>query len=103
MHRWWTCAAPDHCWVDARKRDAELDLGTRVDADPEESSGRCSTASPDIDPGARENRRVLMAARTAVGLVNYPTEWWHWSSGDRYRAVVAGAAAACYGPTSSPP
>jgi D-alanyl-D-alanine dipeptidase len=77
---------------------AELDLGTRVNADPEESGGRCFTASPDIGPEAREHRRVLATALSAVGLVNYPTEWWHWSFGDRYWAVVTGAPAACHGP-----
>jgi D-alanyl-D-alanine dipeptidase len=29
--------------------------------------------------------------------VNYPTEWWHWSHGDRYWAFVTGADAAFYG------
>ena len=76
----------------------ELDLGTRVNADPEESGGRCFTASPDIGPLAREHRRILSAALSAVGLVNYPTEWWHWSFGDRYWAAGTGAPAACYGP-----
>jgi D-alanyl-D-alanine dipeptidase len=33
-----------------------------------------------------------------AGLVNYPTEWWHWSFGDRYWALTTGAAAAVYGP-----
>ena len=33
-----------------------------------------------------------------AGLVNYPTEWWHWSYGDRYWALVTGAAHALYGP-----
>ena len=78
----------------------ELDLGTRVNADPEECGGRCFTGSPDIGPAARENRRILSSALSAVGLVNYPTEWWHWSFGDRYWAAVTGAPAACYGPTT---
>ena len=34
----------------------------------------------------------------AQGLVNYPTEWWHWSFGDRYWALVTGAEHAIYGP-----
>lgn len=76
----------------------ELDLGTRVNATPEESGGRCYTGSPDVGPAERENRRVLGAALSVVGLVNYPTEWWHWSFGDRYWAVTTGAPAACYGP-----
>ena len=33
-----------------------------------------------------------------AGLVNYPTEWWHWSYGDRYWALLTGAPAALYGP-----
>ena len=33
-----------------------------------------------------------------AGLVNYPTEWWHWSYGDRYWALMTGATAAVYGP-----
>ena len=81
----------------------ELDLGTRVNADPEESGGRCFTGSPDIAPAARRNRRILSSALSAVGLVNYPTEWWHWSFGDRYWAVVTGAPAACYGPLAPGP
>jgi D-alanyl-D-alanine dipeptidase len=35
---------------------------------------------------------------SAQGLVNYPTEWWHWSYGDRYWALVTGAPHAPYGP-----
>ena len=84
----------------ARADGTELDLGTRVNANPEESGGRCFTGSPDIGPAARENRRILIAALSGVGLVNYPTEWWHWSFGDRYWAAVTGAPAACYGPTT---
>ncbi|MDT7587682.1 MAG: zinc D-Ala-D-Ala dipeptidase, partial [Pseudonocardiales bacterium] len=34
----------------------------------------------------------------SVGFVNYPTEWWHWSYGDRYWAIKTTAAAAIYGP-----
>ncbi len=41
---------------------------------------------------------ILSTALTAADLVNYPTEWWHWSYGDRYRALRTGAAAAHYGP-----
>ena len=32
-----------------------------------------------------------------AGFVNYPTEWWHWSFGDRYWAFVTGHGAARYG------
>ncbi|SUX54583.1 Uncharacterised protein [Chromobacterium vaccinii] len=31
-----------------------------------------------------------------AGFVNYPSEWWHWSHGDRYWAAVTCAPAALY-------
>ncbi|MFF3916829.1 M15 family metallopeptidase [Streptomyces sp. NPDC001852] len=65
-------AAVDLTLVDAGGR--ELDMGTRVNADPEESDGACCTDAATIGPEARANRRVLGAALGAVGLVNYPTE-----------------------------
>ena len=37
---------------------------------------------------------------TATGFVNYPSEWWHWSYGDRYWAFIAGPSHARYGPTT---
>jgi D-alanyl-D-alanine dipeptidase len=76
----------------------ELDMGSRVNAGPEESDGACYTAAHDIGAGARANRQILSEALTAAGLVNYPTEWWHWSYGDRYWALATGAAHAVYGP-----
>lgn len=89
-------AAVDLTLVDADGR--ELDFGTPVNASPEESSGACYTGAGDITPEARAHRETLGAALTAAGLVNYPTEWWHWSYGDRYWALMTGAPAALYGP-----
>ncbi|MDX3631480.1 M15 family metallopeptidase [Streptomyces europaeiscabiei] len=76
----------------------ELDMGTRLDASPEESDDACYTDAPNISDTARRNRRTLSAALTTAGLVNYPTEWWHWSYGDRYWALMTGAPNALYGP-----
>ncbi|MCX4552401.1 M15 family metallopeptidase [Streptomyces sp. NBC_01387] len=89
-------AAVDLTLADADGR--ELDLGTRMNATPEESAGACYTRAENISDGARSHRAVLSTALTAAGLVNYPTEWWHWSYGDRYWALGTGAAAAHYGP-----
>ncbi|MGW6913257.1 M15 family metallopeptidase [Kitasatospora sp. NPDC054939] len=91
-------AAVDLTLADADGR--ELDLGTRLNADPEESGGACYTDAPGIGAQARANRELLGAVLTAAGLVNYPTEWWHWSFGDRYWALATGAPAALYGPVS---
>ena len=75
----------------------ELWMGTPVDATPEQSDGAC-WFDADVDPTARRNRTILARALGAAGLVNYPTEWWHWSYGDRYWALLTGAEHALYGP-----
>ena len=89
-------AAVDLTLVDAQGR--EVDMGTPVDATPERSGGACYTAAVGISPFARSHRRLLSTVLTWSGLVNYPTEWWHWSYGDRYWALATGADAAHYGP-----
>lgn len=73
-----------------------LDVGCPIDATPEESAGRCYTDHPDVRGEALLLRRTLVDALTSAGLVNYPTEWWHWSFGDRYWALVSGAPRALY-------
>jgi D-alanyl-D-alanine dipeptidase len=90
-------AAVDLTLADADGR--ELDLGTRMNATPEESAGACYTAADGISGEARANRELLGSVLGGAGLVNYPTEWWHWSYGDRYWALQTGADAALYGPT----
>ncbi|GAB1692191.1 M15 family metallopeptidase [Krasilnikovia sp. M28-CT-15] len=77
---------------------AELDMGTALDATPLASGNACFTAAPQISATARRHRGLLIDALTAVGLVNYPTEWWHWSYGDRYWAITTNASHALYGP-----
>ncbi len=79
----------------------ELDLGTAIDATPEESDGRCYFAAAGIGADARAHRDLLASVLAGQGLVNYPTEWWHWSHGDRYWALLSGAPHAVYGPLSS--
>lgn len=76
----------------------EVDMGTPLDATPVASDNACFTAATNISAEAKDNRRALVGALTSVGLVNYPTEWWHWSYGDRYWAVTTNAAHARYGP-----
>jgi D-alanyl-D-alanine dipeptidase len=79
------------CTVDG----AELWMGTEVN---DTDTDACHTLSEQIGATARANRQLLVAALTAAGLVNYPSEWWHWSYGDRYWAYTTGAESACYGP-----
>jgi D-alanyl-D-alanine dipeptidase len=75
-----------------------LDMGTDIDATPEESRGACYFDASNISRDARANRQLLADALGPEGLVNYPTEWWHWSYGDRYWAFATGHEAAIYGP-----
>lgn len=75
----------------------ELNMGTPVNASPEESDGGCYTAAANICDVAARNRALLTTALQQSGLVNYPTEWWHWSFGDRYWAMQTGASHALYG------
>src|SRR5690606_19884181 len=79
-------AAVDLTLVDDRGLD--LDMGTYIDATPEESRGRCYLDSPDVSAEVRDRRALLARVLAGVGLVNYPTEWWHWSYGDRYWALL---------------
>ncbi|RJQ81562.1 dipeptidase [Pseudonocardiaceae bacterium YIM PH 21723] len=78
----------------------ELDMGGRLNAPPEEHDGACYTAATNISAEGKENRQILCSALETAGLVNYPTEWWHWSYGDRYWAMTTGTPAAIYGPIS---
>lgn len=80
----------------------ELDLGTPVNASPEESAGACYTGASGLGEAAAANRSQLVHMMTSAGFVNYGTEWWHWSYGDRYWAHVTGAPAARYGSATPP-
>jgi zinc D-Ala-D-Ala dipeptidase len=84
------------CTVDGH----ELPMGTDVNATPPEYGTECFTASTAIDTEARNNRSMLIDAMTATGFVNYPSEWWHWSYGDRYWAFITGPTHARYGPAT---
>ncbi|MFF2198013.1 M15 family metallopeptidase [Streptomyces sp. NPDC058157] len=81
----------------------ELDMGSRVNAGPEESAGACYTLADHIPRRARLHRTTLSGALEAAGLVNYGTEWWHWSYGDRYWALQTSRPTALYGPAGQAP
>jgi len=79
-----------------------FDLGTPIDATPEQSNGACFFDAANISREARTNRALLADVLTATGLANYPAEWWHWSFGDRYWAYLEDRDDALYGPTTAP-
>ncbi|MDP4001649.1 MAG: M15 family metallopeptidase [bacterium] len=73
----------------------ELDMGTKFNADPAESNFATYTYT-DVSEEIKSHRKILIDVMEKVGFVNYPTEWWHWSYGDRYWAYNKGEAFAIY-------
>ena len=73
-----------------------LDMGTDFNASPHDSESATYTHSLTISAEARANRSILVKAMSSVGFVNYPTEWWHWSYGDKYWAFIKGLPNAIY-------
>jgi D-alanyl-D-alanine dipeptidase len=55
------------------------------------------TDSKKISPAAIKYRKIMSKALEDAGFVNYPTEYWHWSYGDRYWAYVKKQPNAIYG------
>ncbi len=55
------------------------------------------TASALVSPEAEQHRKIMSQALSAVGFANYPTEFWHWSYGDRYWAYSKKQPNAIYG------
>lgn len=53
---------------------------------------------PNIEPVARENRKILREAMQLAGFVYYPGEWWHYCYGDRMWAVYTEQKECIYGP-----
>jgi D-alanyl-D-alanine dipeptidase len=89
-------AAVDLTLVDTQGQ--ALDMGTAIDARPEDCEGACYFDAANISAEARRNRETLAAVLSKAGFVNYPTEWWHWSYGDRYWALLTGRPHALFGP-----
>lgn len=79
----------------------EADLGCNYDEDEKTSGGRCFSFSENLSKGASANRRILFNCLSGQGFINYPFEWWHWSYGDLYWAVMSNAPHAIYGTIES--
>lgn len=92
-----TGAAVDIFLID--KDGHPLDMGMDIyQWDKEDATlNRTHTYSQNISSHAQANRQILIDTLSKHGFVNYPTEWWHWSYGDRYWAYFKGEAHAIYG------
>ena len=71
----------------------EYDMGGTVRGFDETADFDC----PNISPEGRKNRKILRDALSKSGLVNYPSEWWHYSFGDRLWARLTGSKLAIFG------
>ena len=75
-----------------------VDMGIHPKDWMEDNDGSISlTSSLIISAEAQNNRKIMSDALSAVGFVNYPTEYWHWSYGDRYWAYHKDKSHAFYG------
>lgn len=74
----------------------ELEMGCAYDEDEVTSEGRCYSVASGLTEDALKHRRLMFGVLTAQGFVNYPFEWWHWSYGDKYWAVMANQPHALY-------
>ena len=75
----------------------EREMGSPFNGNPVSTKGATYTNTTNISPAAKANRQILIQAMSKAGFVNYPTEWWHWSFGDCYWALLSEAPAAIYG------
>lgn len=70
------------------KAGKEVDMGTEYNDEPSPPEYRTYFSCDTISEEAAGNRRLLAQLLTEEGFVNYPSEWWHWSYGDRYWGFV---------------
>lgn len=74
-----------------------LDMGIHPKDWMQDKDGVLSqTNSKHISEEAKANRAIMNRVLEAQGFANYPTEYWHWSYGDRYWAFVKHKAHALY-------
>lgn len=75
-----------------------VDMGIKVADWMHDSDGSLSvTDSTKISSEAQKYRQIMCEVLTEVGFVNYKTEYWHWSYGDRYWAYFKQQPYAIYG------
>ena len=71
----------------------EYDMGGQVRGFDNTAEFDCKNISIE----AKKNRLILKNALEKTGFVNYPSEWWHYSFGDRLWAKLTGSKIAFFG------
>lgn len=79
------------------EHDNLIDMGMAVKDWLAVKPSLCITHCTDLTEKARQHRKLLLQAMEAQGFVNYFTEWWHFSFGDRYWAYHQQQQVAIYG------
>lgn len=75
-----------------------IDMGIHPKDWMEDIDGMLSeTLSSHISDKAIKNRAMMAQALSSVGFINYQTEYWHWSYGDRFWAYHDHSPHALYG------
>lgn len=75
-----------------------VDMGIHPKDWMRDKDGKLSkTDSADIPALAKKNRAILNQVMQEAGFINYPTEYWHWSYGDKYWAYLTKEKSAIYG------
>jgi len=85
--------AVDITLLDTRNN-CELDMGCEMQA----FCDTTKTLSTLITESQAKNRRILCEALQHQGVINYPSEWWHFSYGDRLWAILTGRQKTLYAP-----
>lgn len=91
---------PPHCTGGAvdltifdLNKNEEFDMGTKID----EISDLAQTNHPKIIGKQKGNRGVLLSVMAEAGFVNSPYEWWHYSYGEKWWAMLTNQGYAVYG------
>ena len=79
-----------------------IDFGMEVKDWVDVASEYCETRREGLPAEAQANRVLLADAMAAQGFANYVREWWHYSYGDRYWALMHDQPHAIYGPVERP-
>lgn len=89
-----TGGAIDIYLIDANGKYLDMGMHPADEVGDDDSISR--TDSVNISSKAAKNREIMSQVLLKVGFVNYPTEYWHWSYGDRYWAFYKQESTAIY-------
>ena len=78
-----------------------IDMGMEIKDWSQVDPDLCLTDCQTLGQSAQKNRKILFDVMSKHDFINYPTEWWHFSYGDRYWAYHKNQRHAIYGPADN--